>query len=256
MYRFKTGILIGFNTLVMIVFLTMPLFAVSQYRNSALNGGEQIWWEAEDFDKIAADGTMKLKADSIVQPPLSGAFGDDYIVHQGIADVPANMDTAFVEYQLGFVSKGGTWFMWMRESHDRRAGADGRLQNSCWIQVNSVPDNPAGFDNAKHRIGQTTGFPSVPDLWVWAGYSETGAGAEQGRLNGLLITLKGDGKDVIRVYSREGRSEPSTWAHDVLMISTVDFVPKDDNYLTAESGVPVQPAGKLPMIWGRIKDAR
>ena len=241
-------------SLIIIVLLALPTFAISKYKKSTLNGGEQFWWEAEDFDKIASDGTMKLSANSTVKPKVDGAFGNEYIAHEGTADLPANMDSAFVEYRLTFISKGGTWYMWMRESHDRRAGADGRLQNSCLIQVNGVPDTPAGFDPAKHRIGQTTGFPAVPDLWVWAGFSETGAGAEQGRLKGFQATLKGDRKDVIRVYSREGRPEVTTWLQDAVMISSVDFIPKDDNYRNAESVAPVQPASKLPMTWGEIKE--
>lgn len=222
---------------------------------SALNGGQQIWWEGEDFDDIATDGTMKLSAEATVQPPLESAFGDDYISHEGVDNTLPNMDTAFVEYQLDFVSTGGTWFLWMRVSHDRRLAENGRLENSCWVQVNGVPDNPDGFDNALHRIGQTTGLSSVvSDLWIWAGTSETGSDATQGRLNGLAITLNGDGTDVLRVYNREGRATPTTWVHDVVMISTVDLVPTDGDYEGANPVSAVEPSSKLSTTWGKIKE--
>ncbi len=257
MYHLKTKVLI---TLSMVILLTSSVFAVEVLKSSALNGGVQVWWEGEDFDDIAADGTMKQSADSTVQPPVADAFGDDYIAHEG-PDVPLDLNSIFVEYQVGSaVSTGGDWYMWMRESHDRRVDpepGDGRLQNSCWIQVNGMPDNPDAFDAALHRIGQSTGFPAFPDLWRWIGTSETGADVEQGAVNGLLITLNGDGNDVIRIYSREGRPEVTTWVHDVLMISTVDFVPTDDDYIAAEgpTTTAVQPAS-LSTTWGKIKDAR
>jgi len=56
------------------------------------------------------------------------------------------------------------------------------------------------------------------------------------------------------IYHREGDVDNSTMCADVVMISTVDFVPIDEDY--GKASLAVDPASKLTSRWAELKIGR
>jgi len=53
------------------------------------------------------------------------------------------------------------------------------------------------------------------------------------------------GQNTFMIYHREGAANNETLCTDVIMISTVDFVPADEDYKSA--AFAIEPLGKLPV---------
>jgi len=231
---------------------TAPASAVRELKLSRLHGGEQYWWEAEDFDD--RDETVLLLKDEEGSsvPALPGAFGDQYIVHNSADKTVAVEGSHFLEYNIN-VRRGGQYYVWARASWDRTP--DGRTHNSMYVQVNGQP--PIGtFDKHVNTLSDANWPVDTPvdNPWVWAGDSaqpqELQGVAGGGLTNGLVMNLNA-GQNSFMIYHREGGVASNTLCNDVIMISTVDFVPTDDDYKGAS--LAVESTGKLAATWAQLK---
>jgi hypothetical protein len=63
------------------------------------------------------------------------------------------------------------------------------------------------------------------------------------------------GENTFMIYHREGAVANNTLCTDVLMISTVDFVPTDADYDNAAPEL-VEPRDKLTTTWAQLKTKR
>ncbi|MBC8232194.1 hypothetical protein H8E77_21830 [bacterium] len=240
----------------LLVMFTMFADAVPELKTSNLNGGKQYWWEAEDFDD-RDENVMLLKDEpGSSVPDLTGAYGDQYIVHNAPNPPIAVEGKDFLEYKVR-VKTGGKYYVWARASWDRTPG--GRTHNSMYVQVNGKPDIGAF---AKHvNTLADANWPVDADEnnpWAWVGDSAQPAAlqgqAGGGLTNGLVMDFK-SGENTFMIYHREGAVANNTLCTDVIMISTVDFVPTDADY---ENSTPelVKPMGKLTTTWAQLKTSR
>jgi len=230
----------------------MPANAVKELKVSQLHGGDQYWWEAEDFDDRDATVMLLKDEEGSSVPGLPGAFGDQYIVFNSADKTVAVEGSHFLEYKLN-VGRGGQYYVWARASWDRTPG--GRTHNSMFVQVNGQP--PIGTFNKHVNTLSDANWPAdapADNPWVWAGDSAQPQAlqgvAGGGLTNGLVMDLNA-GQNSFMIYHREGGVASNTLCTDVIMISTVDFVPTDDDYEGAS--LAVEPAGKLAATWAQLK---
>lgn len=254
MYRRLSVSVFGYWAILVILTVSVTsAYAVTNVKESKLNGGQQYWWEAEDFDDRDEEFmVLKDEPDSSV-PDLPGASGDQYIVHISVNTTPPPEDSHFLEYKIE-VSKAGTYYVWVRASFDRTPG--GRTHNSQFVQVNG---KPAGFVRHVNTIGDANWPDDIPadNPWTWVGDSSQPpnlVGAPGGGLtNGLAMDFDA-GENILRIYHREGAPAPNTWCTDVIMISTVDFLVTDEDY--GKAALAVEPVGKLATKWAQLKTDR
>ena len=244
-----------FGYLVMSLIITMFVIsagAVKEIKLSHLKGGEQYWWEAEDFDDRDAATFVLNGEPGCNAPDLEGAYGDEYIVHNTPNPPAAVEGKDFVKYKIN-IRKGGVYYIWARSSWDRTPG--GRANNSFWVQVNGQPD-VAKFQRWVDNLGDANWLDKWDEKnpWTWIGDSaqpqELQGNPGGGLTNGLERKFK-EGENTFMIYHREGAANNQTLCTDVLMISTVDFVPTDADY--EKSSASVEPMGKLTAAWAQIK---
>ena len=239
--------------------LIIAVFAISagatEVKKSQLNGGEQYWWQAEDFtSRDEAAMLLKDEQDNPL-PDLPGAFDDQYVVFKAADKTIAVAGSHFLEYKFN-ISKGGKYFIWVRASWARVAGS--RDHNSFYVQVNGEP--AAGALVRHVNTISDANWPNDFDPnnpWVWAGDSaqpvELQGQAGAGLVNGLEMDFVA-GENILMIYHREGDVDDSTMCADTVMISTVDFVPTDEDY--DQASLAVEPAGKLAAKWAQLKAGR
>lgn len=244
-----------FGSLVMLSIITvfvMSAGAVEELKISSLNGGAQYWWEAEDFDDRDEVVFVLNGEPASSVPDLPGAYGEEYLVHNTPNPPAAVEGTDFVEYKIT-LGKGGTYYVWIRASWDRTPG--GRTHNSFWVQVNGKPEAPK-FVRWVDNMGDANWLDQwdVDNPWTWIGDSAQPAAlqgqAGGGLTNGLARDFKA-GENTFTIYHREGAAANNTLCTDVIMISTVDFVPTDADYEKAST--PVEPMSKLATTWAQLK---
>ena len=185
-------------------------------------------------------------------PGLPGAFGGEYIVHNTPNPAAAVEGIDFVEYTIN-ISKGGAYYIWTRSSWDRTPA--GRDYNSFYVQVNGQPQ-VASFARHFNTLGDAN-WPEGIDVnnpWTWIGDSAQPQAlqglAGGGLTNGLKMDFKA-GQNTFMIYHREGAANNETLCTDVIMISTVDFAPTDEDYKIA--ALAVEPLSKLPVTWSQLK---
>jgi hypothetical protein len=240
-------------SLILVVFT--PIASATETKTSQLNGGQQYWWEAEDFDS-RDDAIMLLKEEQgNPLPDLPGALGDQYIVHLSADKLAAVEGSHFLEYKIN-IPKGGKYYVWARVSWARTAGS--RDHNSTYVQVNGEPDLGAFAKhvNTLSDANWANDFdPNNP--WMWVGDSAQPAAlqgqAGGGLSNGLAMDFQA-GENTVIIYHREGDIDNSTMCTDAVMVSTVDFVPTDEDY--AKASLAVEPKDKLTVRWAELKTNR
>lgn len=237
----------------------ISVFAISagatEVKSSQLNGGEQYWWQAEDFtSRDEAVMLLKDEPDNPL-PDLPGALGDQYIVFKATDKTTAAEGSHFLEYTVN-IPKGGKYFIWVRASWARAAGS--RDHNSFYVQINGEP--AAGALVRHVNTISDANWPNDFDPnnpWVWAGDSAQPVELQGQPDGGLMNGLEKDfvaGENTFMIYLREGDIDNSTMCADAVMISTVDFVPTDEDY--AQASIAVEPAGKLAAKWAQLKTGR
>jgi hypothetical protein len=244
-----------FGYLVMLLLITefaIPAGAVKETKVSQLNGGEQYWWEAEDFDN-RDDVVFVLSGEpGSSVPELPGASDGEYIVHNTPNPAAAVEGKDFVEYKIT-INKGGAYYVWARTSWDRTPG--GRTHNSFYVQVNGQPE-VAKFARHLNTLGDANWLDDADQQnpWTWIGDSAQPAALVgqpgAGLANGLKMNFKA-GENTLMLYHREGAAANNTLCTDVIMISTVDFVPTDADY--GKAGLSVEPMSRLTTTWAQLK---
>lgn len=238
--------------ILIITLVAISADAVKEIKFTQLHGGIQYWWEAENFDD-RDDATFVLSGEEASNvPDLPGAFGEEYIVHNTPNPATVVEDKDFVKYTIT-IKKGGTYYIWARASWDRTAL--GRDHNSFYVQVNGQPDI-AKFERHVNTLGDANWLEEWDENnpWTWIGDSaqpQQLQGQPGGGLtNGLEMNFE-TGENTFMIYHREGGANNKTLCTDVLMISKVDFVPKDADY--EKASFSVEALNKLATRWGKLK---
>jgi hypothetical protein len=244
-----------FDCIVMLLIITIfaiSVGAVKDVKISYLKGGEQYWWQAEDFDDRDAAVFVLSGENGSNVPDLKGAYGGDYIVHNTPNPAAAVEGKDFVKYLIA-IKNGGAYYIWARSSWDRTAG--GRANNSFWVQVNGQP-LAANFQRWVDNMGDANWLDNWDEEnpWTWIGDSAKPQDLQGLPGGGITNGLKKDfkaGENTFMIYHREGAADNQTLCTDMLMISTVDFAPTDADY--EKSGAPVELSGKLATTWAQLK---
>jgi len=88
-----------------LLLLTVPAYAVKNYKTSNFGGAHQIWFEAEDFDERSPDTGQYY---SVVDE--AGAFG------QAINRAGGAGGMIRWTFDIGLAGgKAGTWYFWARQ---------------------------------------------------------------------------------------------------------------------------------------------
>ncbi|MHC4354701.1 MAG: LamG-like jellyroll fold domain-containing protein [Planctomycetota bacterium] len=192
-----------------LLLMTMPAYAVENFKVSNYGGANQIWFEVEDFDERdpADDSSFALSDEP-------GAFG------RSISSVNGSDGDGMIRYTFD-ISKaggaGGTWYFWGRVINPNN--------NSDFMLVDGHPGDQvpftmpvSGLVNGQRIFEQSDQGPD----WFWA--PTAGSAGEEAHTK----TLK-DGENTMYVISRESGA---TW--DVFMwTDDPDYVPTDADYENA-----------------------
>ena len=197
---------------VVLLLITVPVYAVKDFKVSNYAGGSQIWFEVEDFDEMDPGEFCQL----IDEP---GAFGQALTRGggDGIAIWTFDISTAG--------GKGGTWYFWGRVINPN-GQSDFMLVEGhpADPEITTSPPYPGNkhpvFDDTMDRIfEQNVGPP-----WEWA------PGTSEAHEDGHIKELR-DGSNTMYIYDRQGNS---TVIWDVFMwTDNPDYVPTDEDYRNA-----------------------
>ena len=223
-----------------------PLEGGTALRASNYGGGNQIWFEAENYD---------------VRDPDTDEFypvADQAEASGGKAITRVNAAGGIISWTFDISASGGSggsWYFWYRGLNPSNS--------SDYMLVEGDPDDadiPAGpapypgsdgsapFVNDDDRIFEA----DVPE-WSWAS-PEPGGDAAHGE--GHTKELQ-NGVNTMYIFHRQG-NDTVFW--DVFMwTDDPNYVPNDNDYQNAKevkAWQVVEPAGQLPDIWGRIRSIR
>ena len=200
-------------TFVVLLLMTMPAYAVKNYKISSYGGGHQVWFEAEDFDERNPDtGQYYPVVDA------ADAFGQA-ITRSG--DAGGMIRWTFSISKAG--GRAGTWYFWARLINPSNS--------SDYMLVEGDPDDPTiptgppfpggsgspVFDDADDRVFEI----DVGPPWGWA----------QGwDMEGHTKELQ-DGENTMYIFHRQG-NDTVFW--DVFMwTDSPSYVPTDADYENA-----------------------
>jgi len=198
---------------VALLLITVPVYAVKNYKFSNYAGGHQIWFEVEDYDERDPDTDEYFP---VVYK--SGAFGQA-ITRTG---VPGGMISwTFDISKAG--GKGGTWYFWGRVINPEGSsdfmfveGSPGDPVLPAGPPYPGTPTAP-GFTDAQRLFYQNAG-PS----WTWSRADHAEAHTKQLQ----------DGENTMYIIHRRGNN---TVFWDVFMwTDNPDYVPTDADYRNAE----------------------
>ena len=219
---------------VTLLLLTMPVYAVKNFKISKYRGGHQIWFEAEDYDERNPDTDQFYP---VVY--ADGAFGQA-ITRAGDAGgmIRWTFDISAAD------GRGGTWYFWARILNPDN--------QSDYMLVEGDPDDaeiPTGppfpgdsgeapFVNDDDRIFEE----NVGPPWGWAR-----AGHEEGHTKELQ-----DGENTMYIFHRQGNN---TVFWDVFMwADRSNYVPTDEDYRNAKIFVPSIASNPSPANGAIIRD--
>ena len=208
-----------FGIFVALLLITMPAYAVENYKISNYGGAHQIWFEAEDFDER--------------DPPTNEYYP---VVHEadafGKAVSRSGGGGGMIRWTFDISAaggKGGTWYFW------------GRViipdNKSDWMLVEGDPDDPEIPTGPPYPAGKDPPLPflgsddmvfekDIGPPWEWTGTCSWGEIVLFGHVKELQ-----DGQNTMYIYHREGESN-NFW--DVFMwTDDPDYVPTDEDYINA-----------------------
>jgi len=208
--------------------LTVPAYAVKNYKISNYGKGHQIWFEAEDFTERNPNA-----ADYSPVVDQAGAFGKA-VGRTGAAG--GMMRWTFDISATG--GKGGTWYFWGRVLNPNNRSdyllIEGDPQGP---PIPSGPSFPAGdgtapFTNARDRI-----FEATVAAWGWS---------RSGHPEGHTKQLQ-NGENNMYIFRREGTNATVFW--DVFMwTDDPDYTPTDDDYRNALLPVAGTASNPIPGV--------
>ena len=194
-------------------------FAVTGWRESALNGGWQIWISATDFVEIEGIETSETDVE-LGEKAKKPWLSEEILI--------AKVLGGFADFE--FESPvGGEAYMWGRIADFRGGG------QSWFIVLNSLNHQGDGL---------IFGTPGL--AWQWVGNRDVPHSQSPTDLK--------EGKNTVRIAPREARDgvEP---LFDVFMISSKPLEPTDADFNAAQArGLAVEPADKLATTWASIKN--
>jgi hypothetical protein len=204
-------VLVG--TFAALLFMTIPAYAVQNYKTSNFGGAHQIWFEAEDFDERnpATDQYYPVvEAADAFGKAVSRAGGAGGMIRW--------------TFNIGRAGgKGGTWYFWVREINPSNLSDYMLVKGDPGDpQIPTGPPFPGGdgsapFDNADDRILEETIGPP----WAWAR-----SGHEEGHTKQLQ-----DGENTMYIFHRQG-DNTAFW--DVFVwTDSPNYVPTDADYQNA-----------------------
>ena len=233
-------VLIGF--LLTILFAT-PVPAIEKWRESALNGGWQIWIEAADYDsRERTEDAKTLTEAGLFEEWKKWYDENDPFLSE---DILISMTASGVAV-YNFVSPAaGDAHVYGRAQSAYVMQNAGIQTNSWWLLLNVetfLEDNSQVIDS--------------PGVWTW----------KSGRLGSLAPTQLVAGDNVMRARIRES-SERQENLLDVILVSTVELGPMEDETTLQRGPIDemfkaatptgpasaVQAGGKLATMWGTIK---
>jgi hypothetical protein len=200
------------------LFMTMPVYAVKNFKTSNFGNAHQIWFEAEDYDERNPDTNAYYPV-----VDAAGAFGKA-ITRTGSAG--GMIRWTFDISTAG--GKGGTWYFWGRVINPGNTSDYMLVKGDPGDPV--IPSGPpfpgndgaAPFTNAHDRIFEETDGPP----WTWCL-----AGHEEGHTKQLQ-----NGENTMYVFHRQG---DSTVFWDVFVwTDNPDYVPTDKDYQNATIVLP------------------
>ena len=202
---------------VALLLITVPVYAVKNFKTSNYGGAHQIWFEVEDFDERDPPTDQYY---SVVDEP--GAFGKAINRAGGAGGM---IRWTFDISKAG--GSGGTWYFWGRVINPSN--------QSDFMIVEGDPGDPElpagppyprpgeteGFTDAQRAFDEDAGPP-----WTWSG--RNGAEAHTKTLQ--------DGENTMYIVPRQGNA---TVFWDVFMwTDSPDYVPTDEDYQNAKRFVP------------------
>ena len=207
-------------SLFLTILFILPVSAVKEWRESNLEGGWQIWISAIDFDKseVLRTGNQEKK--------LAGASEEPWLAKDILIAKVAN---GFADYTFESPVAGKA-YIWGRVADFRGGG------QSWFIVLNS--DNIA--DAGDSLIIDTHG-----PVWTWSGGRDNPESESPTDLK--------KGTNTVRIQPREAAAGLEA-LFDVFLISSEPFRPENEDYEKARDALPVEPADKLAITWGAIKN--
>jgi hypothetical protein len=207
LYQLSKRVLPGI--IVVLLLMTVPVYAVGKFKVSNYGDGSQIWFEAEDFDERDPDDENSFALSD--QP---GAFG------RSISSVNGNDGESMIRYTFD-ISKaggaGGTWYFWGRVINPNN--------NSDFMLVAGHPGDQVPFTLPVSGLASDQRIFEQSDLgndWLWAP-TEGSAGEE------AHTKILQNGENTMYILNRESGA---VW--DVLMwTDDPDYVPTDEDYVNA-----------------------
>ena len=232
-------------TLLTLLLVVMPTYAVEVYKVSQNGGGVQIWFEVEAYDERNPD-----TEDHYPVIDKDDAFG------QAITRTGAT--GGYVKYIFDISEAGGaagTWYFWARLINPNNtsdylvvAGQDDQKIADA-LAMNPFPGRPGPFLDGEDRIFEQSQGPP----WTWG---------IQPPAQGHVQELQ-DGVNTMYIFGRQG--DPNIFWDTFMWTDTMDYMPVgginfDDDYNNATEGggedKAVKPADKLATVWGEVKSSR
>jgi len=209
-----------FGIFVALLLITVPVYAVKNFKISSYGGGHQIWFEAEDYDGLDP-------ADFCQIVDKAGAFGQAVTRGGGSGMVRWTFDISKAE------GKGGTWHFWVRNLNP-----DNR---SDFMLVEGHPGDPEIFTTPPYPGGSSAPeFTNDDDQILEETFTDWGW---WGNENGSDKVLQ-DGQNTMYIYDRQGNN---TVFWDVFMwTDSPDYVPTDEDYQNAKAPVPGKATNPSP----------
>ncbi|OHB74546.1 MAG: hypothetical protein A2Z25_02600 [Planctomycetes bacterium RBG_16_55_9] len=209
-----------------LLLITMPGYAMENFKVSEYGGGHQIWFEAEDFDQRNPDSDQYYPV-----VDQAGAFGRSVSRAGGAGGM---IRWTFDISRAG--GSGGTWYFWARQINPSNQSdymlLDGDPADTPIPTGPPFPggDGTAPFDNADDRIFEEN--VGSPGNWAWGR-----AGHGEGHTKQLQ-----DGENSMYIFHRQGNN---TVFWDVFVwTDSASYVPTDVDYQNAVAPLPVTSASK------------
>ena len=217
-------------SLLLVALFAIPATAIEKWRESNYKLGWQIWIEAKDFDERTGGTLMTLEEAGLFKEWKEWFDDNDPFLAEDIV-----------------ISRGGTEG---RLKYEFEAPGGGKASFYARIQSTWALQG-AGMGTQSWFLGlnvEDTGNMMIldaPGQWSWN--TDRGATPPKEELQ--------PGKNFIMVIPRECEPKRDP-AIDVIMVSDVNYVPTDDDFLAAKlANQAVQPGGKLATAWGTIKSS-
>jgi hypothetical protein len=223
-----------------LLLVTMPAYAVKTFKVSQFGGGNQIWFEVEDYDERNPNTNDFY---SVVDK--DGAFG------KAINRTGRSGGMISWTFDISAAGgKGGTWYFWGREINpSNQSDYLLVLGDSGDKNIPNAPPFPGGdgvapFDNGDDRIFEE----NIGPPWGWA---------RPGHGEGHTKELQ-NGENTMYIFHRQGDS--SVFWDVFVWTDNSSYFPNDNDYQKAKEmkagQKAVELAGKLTSVWGRLKSNR